>query len=29
MACRCGIADVLTDDPETVTLLHEMIETLF
>jgi len=29
MACRCAIADVLTDDPETVTLLHEMIETLF
>jgi nitric oxide reductase NorQ protein len=29
IACRCGIADVLTDDQETVTLLHEMIETLF
>lgn len=29
LACRCGIADVLTDDPETLTLLHEMIETLF
>lgn len=29
LACRCAIADVLTDDPETVNLLHEMIETLF
>lgn len=29
MACRYGITDVLTDDAETVSLLHEMVETLF
>ena len=29
LACRCAIADVLTDDQETVILVHEMIETLF
>lgn len=29
LACRCAIADVLTDDHETLNLLHEMIETLF
>lgn len=28
-ACRYGIADVLSDDPETLNLLHEMIETVF
>ena len=28
-ACRYGIADVLSDDPETISLLHEMIDTLF
>lgn len=29
IACRCAIADVLTDDPETLTLVYEMVETLF
>lgn len=29
VACRYGIADVLSDDPETLGLLHDMIETLF
>lgn len=29
IACRYGIADVLSDDPETLGLLHDMIETLF
>lgn len=29
VACRCTIADVLTDDQETLILLHEMIDTIF
>jgi nitric oxide reductase NorQ protein len=29
VACRYGIADVLSDDPETLGLLHDMVETLF
>ncbi|WP_299880454.1 CbbQ/NirQ/NorQ/GpvN family protein [uncultured Cocleimonas sp.] len=29
IACRYGIADVLSDDSETLGLLHDMIETLF
>ncbi len=29
IACKRGIADSLTDDEETLTLLHEMINTIF
>ncbi|WP_273152369.1 CbbQ/NirQ/NorQ/GpvN family protein [Methylophaga thiooxydans] len=29
MACKCGIADAITDDDDTKTLLHEMIDTVF
>lgn len=29
LACKCGIADAITDDDETKKLLHEMIDTVF
>ena len=29
LACKCAIADVITDDPETQAILHEMIVALF
>jgi len=29
VACRCAIADALTDDDDTKKLLHEIIETIF
>lgn len=29
IACKCGIADAITDDEDTKKLLHEMIETVF
>jgi len=29
VACKCCIADVITDDAETKQLLHEMIDTIF
>lgn len=29
VACKCGIADVLTDDQDTKQLLYEMIDTVF
>ena len=29
IACKCGIADAITDDVETKQLLHEMIDTIF
>lgn len=28
-ACKCGIADAITDDEDTQKLLHEMIDTVF
>ena len=29
IACKCAIADAITDDEDTKTLLHEMIDTIF
>ncbi len=29
LACKCGIANAITDDEETKKLLHEMIDTVF
>lgn len=29
VACKCGIADAITDDEDTKKLLHEMIDTVF
>jgi len=29
MACRCAMADAITDDEDTKLLLHEMIDTIF
>lgn len=29
LACKCGIADAITDEQDTKKLLHEMIDTIF